>query len=66
MEQDTALDPSVTGLNRALAAIRAVTVLDRESVYDILVCLTAKMATSGFTDRDIEPIDHCADWVRED
>lgn len=66
MEQDTALDPVTTGLNRALNAIRNVTVYDRESVAAVLNCLTARMATSGFTDEDIQPIDHAADWVRSE
>lgn len=60
------IDPATTGLNRALSALRAVTVYDRESVAAVLNCLAAQMATSGFTDVDIEPIDHCADWVRSE
>lgn len=60
------IDPVTSGLNRALSALRDVTVYDRESVAAVLNCLAAQMKTSGFTDDDIQPIDHAADWVRSE
>lgn len=63
---DDPIDPATTGLNRALAALRNVTVYDRESVYAVLTCLAAQMKDSGFGDDDIEAVDAAGDWVRDE